>query len=451
MFGHLIRRGTYPSDGLALVVAGDKILWPDLVQISDRLFTDLQGLQGCRVGLVMYPSASCLAALAALDDLCCQVYLIDPQLSHEAMLEMAKLRSFRALVVPSAADPRDLDVHQTTDFEPEDSQRRVVILTSGTTGTPKAARYTWKALLGPVRPDSKDLAANWLLTYRPHLYAGIQVMAQCLVNQGTLVVPRTIEAPDEVIQMMVLHSVNAVSATPSYWRRLAMFGDQQQLETAPVNRVTLGGEIVDQKILDLLAGLYPNARITHIYATTELGRCFSVSDRQAGFPVNYLKEVSRDGIALKVDKGQLWVRPVYSMEQYDPTMNVDMMSLDLDDPWRATGDLVEVRGDRVYFVGRDSDLINVGGNKVAPGEVEEVLRALKQIADVRVYGQTSSLAGQIVACDVVLVQGADETVVRQTIHQVCAKSFQPHQQPRLIRFVEAIPLTEAGKTARQSG
>ena len=166
MFGHLIRRGTYPSDGLALVVAGDKFLWPDLVQISDRLFADLQRLHGCRVGLVMHPSASCLAALAALDDLACQVYLIDEQLSREAMLEMAELRRFRALVVPSATDPRGVDVHPTTDFETGDSQSRVVILTSGTTGTPKAARYTWQALLGPVRLDCIPMRALLISTLR---------------------------------------------------------------------------------------------------------------------------------------------------------------------------------------------------------------------------------------------------------------------------------------------
>ena len=84
--------------------------------------------------------------------------------------------------------------------------------------------------------------------------------------------------------MMRTAQVRAVSGTPSYWRRLVTLGSRDALKEIPLEQITLGGEIADQTLLDTLKLMYPAARIVHIYATSELGRCFSVKDGKAGFP-----------------------------------------------------------------------------------------------------------------------------------------------------------------------
>ncbi len=149
-----------------------------------------------------------------------------------------------------------------------------------------------------------------------------------------------------------------------------------------LQQITLGGEAIDQQILDALHGIFPTARMIHIYATTELGRCFSVSDGRAGFPAQLLEQPTAEGVELKVEDNQLFVRPAHAMEAYDRALP----AADRFDPsgWFATGDLVRIEGDRVYFAGRRGDMINVGGNKVQPLEIENRLRGLPQIADVRV-------------------------------------------------------------------
>ena len=190
-------------------------------------------------------------------------------------------------------------------------------MTSGTTGEPKAARHSWDSLTRPVRRQAASQPPCWLLAFRPQLYAGLQVILQALLNGGTLVVAPPQAPPDEVVELMAQAGVEFASATPSYWRRLLMSSDAAMQRRVPLVQITLGGEVVDQSILDQLHETFPAARLVHIYATTELGRCFSVTDGRAGFPRAWLDQTSSDGIALQVRGGELWVRSANAMAGYD--------------------------------------------------------------------------------------------------------------------------------------
>ncbi len=202
--------------------------------------------------------------------------------------------------------------------------------------------------------------------------------------------------------------------------------------------------MADQSTLSLLRQYFPNTRIVHIYATTELGRCFSVSDGQAGFPAAFLDKPSSDGVEMRIESGELVVRSANAMQGYDGSDPMPPTTA-----WQHTGDLVQVRGGRVYFVGRQSDIINVGGNKVSPIEIEGLLREIEGVAEVRVFGTPSSLVGQIVACEIVLAAGRDKARVERDVREKCAEQLATHQRPRLITFVNRLSLTEAGKTARR--
>ncbi len=435
----------------ALVADSLAHTWSELLAASQQHVADLASLAGERVGFPFDASAGGLAILAALDELACDVFLMDAQADVATWRQWSTDLQLAALVTaPSsgvAADPGL--VERLANPAAGSGGSTVTILTSGTTGRPKAARHTWTSLLGPVRRNPTGVGPRWLLTYRPHLYAGLQVLLQCLSNHGALVLPRPDAGPDELAQTMARHQVACVSATPSYWRRLILFANRQQLAQAPLRQITLGGELVDQTILDTLQQTFPQARIVHIYATTELGRCFSVIDARAGFPADYLDQTLEGGILLQIRDGVLWVRPAHGMQTYDPIAATATTGIQSEEGWYCTGDRVEVRADRVYFLGRDSDIINVGGNKVAPTEVERVLRDVPGVADVRVFAASSSLAGQLVACEIVPQEGTDEGVLRAAINVICREKLAAYQRPRVIRFVSAIEITSAGKTARR--
>ncbi len=274
-------------------------------------------------------------------------------------------------------------------------------------------------------------------------------MLQALLNHGTLVIPDPGCPAGEVVDLMHQASTDCASATPSYWRRLLLLADRARLRQIPLTQITLGGEVCDQQILDGLAETFPHARIAHIYATTELGRCFSVTDGRAGFPASYLDQPTPDGVELRVEDSQLLARSANAMHGYQSDRFKEN-NTPLGSTWFPTGDLVHIDQQRVYFAGRASEMINVGGNKVQPLMVENIIRALPEVADVRVYAKPSSIAGQLVACEVVACPGMESEAIQQAVANACSQRLAAFQRPRFIEVVDQIHLTGAGKTVRRN-
>jgi len=274
----------------------------------------------------------------------------------------------------------------------------------------------------------------------------VQVILQCFANQGCLAAPESDASPLAIAQFMRDSYVQFASATASYWRRLVLFAPATVLREVPLVQITLGGEVVDQQILEALRANFPQARLVHIYATTELGRCFAVSDGKAGFPISLFDHPTQEGTELRIEDGELLARSRNSMHSYDDyTGAAPSASAD----WFHTGDMVEIVGDRAFFVSRRSDIINVGGNKVHPIEVERVIRQVSGVSDVRVYGKRSSIAGELVACEIVADSRRDVEEVRNDIQLRCIGELAPFQRPRLIHFVSEISLERSGKTTRR--
>jgi acyl-CoA synthetase (AMP-forming)/AMP-acid ligase II len=169
-----------------------------------------------------------------------------------------------------------------------------------------------------------------------------------------------------------------------------------------------------------------------------------VTDGQAGFPSRILGAASADGVELRIEDGELQVRSANAMRGYDAASGAPNPTGD----WFATGDLVRCEGDRCYFVGRKSDIINVGGNKVSPLEVEQVLRDVPGVADLRVYAKASSIVGQLVAVQIVPICAQDSEAVRAAVVDAGLQRLTPAQRPRVVEIVDRIELSEAGKTKR---
>jgi acyl-CoA synthetase (AMP-forming)/AMP-acid ligase II len=204
----------------------------------------------------------------------------------------------------------------------------------------------------------------------------------------------------------------------------------------------LGGEAVDQPLLDHLKERFPEARIVHIYASTEAGALFAVTDGQEGFPASWL-ERGPDGVSLRIVDGVLEVSSPramlgYALEDASPK------------EWVRTGDLVEVRGDRVHFIGREDSMINVGGAKVLPEEVERVAAEVPGVREAYVFGKRSPILGQIVAMQVVIEGGYDAEDVRTRLGQMLPDRLPAYKVPRIIQFVDGIGATETGKKERKA-
>ena len=219
MFDRILLNQTWPGDQPVLISPSQKATWGEMTDLVRSLDLDELGLVRHRVGMVFRPVPACIAALALLDRLECDTFLMDGRLGRDDAIRLGtELKLSTVLIGSDALNSRTIEPVTLACELPGSGRSSVTILTSGTTGKPKAARHTWSSLSRPVRVAVHPTGPRWLLTYRPHLYAGIQVVLQCLVNGGTLVVPEPDASPSAVAELMR-------SASSSTRRRRPPTGD----------------------------------------------------------------------------------------------------------------------------------------------------------------------------------------------------------------------------------
>lgn len=346
----------------------------------------------------------------------------------------------RLLLLPTALEPAVVERLTATLPTGEDQGPPVtewLLATSGTTGLPKLIVHTLAGLSQSLKRDVAEGARfRWGLVYDPCRFAGLQVALQALFSGAELVLtPADFEGK---VRALVAGRVNALSATPTLWRKFLM---DDRLQDCPLQQITLGGEIADQKLLDHLRQRFPAARITHIYASTEAGVGFAVTDGRAGFPLDYVTRGAGRTL-LRIDgEGRLYLRPAMAAAGHGAGLTDAQGYLN-------SLDRVEVRGDRVYFLGRENGAINVGGNKVHPETVEEVLRELTEVSEARVWGKKNPLTGELVVAEVVPADLPAEENLRRIILAHCRQRLAPWQVPALVRFVERLEVMPAGKLRR---
>ncbi len=319
---------------------------------------------------------------------------------------------------------------------------RWIIPTSGTTGTPKLVSHTLATLTRTARVDSAAPRHRWGFLYGLARFAGLQVFLQAFLSGSPLIFADPDRGLDDQIAALAAGGCTALSATPTLWRKILMSGIGG---TLPLRQITLGGEIADAAVLAALARAYPEARITHIYASTEAGVGFSVHDCREGFPVDY-EAHSPKGTEIRVDEeGVLWLRPARSGQ-----FLVDGDGTLLDDVgWINTGDLVRREGDRYLFLGRASGAINVGGNKVFPEEVERIVCEVPGVALALVKARRSSITGALVEA-VVVPDGAvaDRKALARDVQRYCRERLPSYKVPALVTVSDALVTASTGKIMR---
>lgn len=395
--------------------------------------------EGDRVGVVCSTLFGLLRAVVPLSGTAAQICLFPPEVS----LAEAASRVMGMLVVDDPSTGMPTSGGSFVAGPLAGATPSLVLFTSGTTGKPKPVVHSWASLCRHVRRLPEFEGQRWWLTYHPSRFAGLQVLLHASANGCRLLWPDTLPTWDERLDWLADRRVECASGTPSFWRRLLIEAGASRVgRKLCLRQVTLGGEIADEHILRNLAQVFPQARLTHVYASTECGFCFSVSDGHAGFPAALLG--SRDGgLHMKIEDGELVI--------FSPARMVGNLHGDTAPEWIRTGDLVELRGDRVFFTGRRDDRINVGGHKVNPVEVEQAILGCEGVAGVRVIGQANPILGMIPAAEVVpTVVAKDLMALERSIRESCRKLLSASHQPRIIRFVRELPRSTAEKLIRYS-
>ncbi|HZR75331.1 class I adenylate-forming enzyme family protein [Bradyrhizobium sp.] len=321
-----------------------------------------------------------------------------------------------------------------------------LMLTSGTLGLPKIVGHTLEGLTGAISADAPARGNRpiWATFYDIRRYGGLQIFLRAVIGGGSLVLSEPGEALADHVARLNEKSVTHISGTPSHWRKLLMSGAASAF--AP-KYVRLSGEIADQAVLDGLQQAFPAASVGHAYASTEAGVGFAVNDGLEGFPAAMIG-ANRDGVEMKVVDGCLRIRSKRAAHAY---VGRRASALTDDEGFVDTGDMVELRGDRYHFVGRRGGIINIGGLKVHPEEIEAVINRRDEVRMSRVKARKSPITGAIVVADVVLAEGFDarrSDEIKSRIVADCKASLAPHKVPAMIKFVDRLDITAAGKLAR---
>jgi len=443
----------------------DRALWgadasvtlSDLVRGSS-LGGRLEELRGCSVLVTTRDQLSAALALIELDAVARRLVLCPPDLPAEHLPFVAATAAVDALVSDQTA-PRGgapgigAVVTCTPKIAPaarertERYQTEWILLTSGTTGRPKMVVHTLASLSGAMRGGrSPGDPAVWSTFYDIRRYGGLQIFLRALLGGGSMVLSSAQESTADFLIRAGAHGVTHISGTPSHWRRALMSPSVRRITP---RYVRLSGEIADQAILDHLRAFFPNAGITHAFASTEAGVAFDVGDGLAGFPASLIGRQNAD-VEMKVEDGSLRIRSARTASRY---LGHEDGPLADRDGFVDTGDMLERRGDRYHFVGRRGGIINVGGSKVHPEEVEAVINGHPHVRMSLVRTRKNPITGALVVADVVLREEPEAANGRvaeleHEIMQRCRETLARHKVPAAIRFVSALAVTPSGKLVR---
>lgn len=427
-----------PPSRSCLIVGGRHMTIGETLVEARTWRASMPEAKRARVALSGLAPLEFLLALIALDGHAAQILLLPPSLD-EATVDNLNAQAGTTYIL-SPGDKQCRQISSAAAAQSGAAPTNWILATSGTTGTPKLIEHQLATLTRTVRADpDRGVQFVWGLLYDPNRFAGLQVVLQALFSGSTLVIPERIQF-DAQLDAILASPVNALSATPTLWRKLLMDG---RITKLPLRQLTLGGETADQAILDALRRAFPQARIVHIYASTEAGTGFAVQDGRAGFPAAWLDDADHSP-ALRINADQhLLIKPTLLPKGAEIMARLDA------EGYLDTQDLVRIENERVIFMGRASGAINVGGNKVNPEWVESYLRTLDGVTDARVFAKNSSMMGQLVAAEIVLAEGVDQKVMRLHIMKTCKKDLESWEIPALISFTNEIQESAAGKRERK--
>ena len=308
------------------------------------------------------------------------------------------------------------------------SSSEITIFTSGTTGQPKKVVHSISTLTRAVRVSQGHIGDIWAYAYNPTHMAGLQVFFQAFANKNTLVNVFNLQRND-VYRNIAAHGVTHISATPTIYRLLLPY-EQPYLN---VKRVTLGGEKSGTQLYDNIRLIFPNAKINNVYASTEAGSLFAAK-----------------GDCFQLPAG---LRDKFRVVNEELLIHHSLLgrsdSFKLDGEFYHSGDLIEWVDEAngcFRFKSRKNELINVGGYKVNPSEVEEAIDSIEGVRQSLVYGKPNSVLGNIVVAEVLREEGSAVTDV--DIRKSLRDKLQDFKIPRKIIFVEEFTLTRTGKIKR---
>lgn len=315
----------------------------------------------------------------------------------------------------------------------------LVLFTSGSSGEPKGALHDFQKLLNKFRTKRKAMrTVNFLLFDH---WGGLNTLFHILSNNGTVVILEQ-RNPDYVCEMIQKHQVELLPTSPTFLNMLVLSRAYERYSLSSLKLISYGAEPMPESLLSRLTMLFPHIKFQQTYGLIELGVLRSQSEENGSLWV----KIGGEGYETRVVDNLLQIKSNSAMLGY-----LNAPSPFTEDGWFMTGDSVEVKGDYLKILGRKSEIINVGGEKVFPQEVENVILDIPEIEDVLVYSENNPLTGKIVCAKVKYTGKESKAEIIKQIKTHCRAKLQSFKVPVKIELGDQSFESGRFKKSRISG
>jgi acyl-coenzyme A synthetase/AMP-(fatty) acid ligase len=310
----------------------------------------------------------------------------------------------------------------------------LILFSSGTSGSPKAMVQDFGKLLASYESRHESELAMLALLGFDHI-GGLNTLFNTLAAGSLLAVPAS-RSPADVAATIARHRVAILPASPTFLNLLLAAGLTAELASLRV--ITYGTEPMPESLLARLKAAFPRVRFIQTFGTSETGITRTESP-EAGSTFLRFEDPN---LEWKVIDDELWLRSRTQIAGYLNARNERFTA----DGWFRTGDKVEQGPNgTLRILGRMGEMINVGGEKLMPAEVESVVLSIPGVADCRVRGEPHPLTGQTVVVDVVTA-AADHEALRSAIRSACRERLARHKTPTRVTFVSSVSGERMKKT-----
>lgn len=312
----------------------------------------------------------------------------------------------------------------------------LIVFTSGSTGEPKGILHSCERVLRKFM-SVREAHRTVLFLLMDH-FGGLNTLFGVFASGGVGICLRD-RSPDGVCEAIERGRATLLPTTPTFLNLLVTSGAYRGRDLSSIRLLTYGTEVMSEATLQRVREIFPNAELKQTYGLSELGVLRSKSEASTSTFVR----LGGPGFEVKIVDDTLWIRSEANMVGY-----LNAPSPFDEEGWLCTGDKVERKGDFVRILGRESDMINVGGQKVFPIEVENVLCEAENVSDAAVYGARHPLLGSVVHATVTLARPEDPAALRERLRRHCAARLARYKVPVRIDVSGGMAVSERYKKLR---
>jgi long-chain acyl-CoA synthetase len=313
----------------------------------------------------------------------------------------------------------------------------LVLFSSGTSGLPKGAVHNFQKLLQKFKTQRKSLRTiNFLLFDH---WGGLNTLLHTLSNCGVVLALYN-RKPDYVCKFVQENNVELLPVSPSFLNLMILSETYKKYDLSSLKLISYGTEPMPETTLKRAKELFPDVRFQQTYGLIELGVLRSKSKSDNSLWV----KLGGEGYDLRVVDNMLEIKAYSAILGY-----LNASSPFTEDGYFKTGDQVEFDGEYYKILGRKSELINVGGDKVYPQEVENTVLMMNNVMEVTVYGQKHALMGNIVCAKVLLKEKEEKKEFSRRLKAFCKERLKPFQVPVKVDFQEEVLHSHRFKKTRK--